>query len=160
MNITWTTSEPLEDRTRRPETITISLDPGDDPDGHIMGLLVRGRLEAFLTAYPRPGDPYTGCADDADARDLLLRFAFVAQMCASRLDGMQLEARDRWGMGWGTIASAVDGSRQTVKDQILRTRRSYIDAGYWYDAAGLHRGTPEEAYAATERAASQMEDGS
>ena len=54
-----------------------------------------------------------------------LSFAFVAKMCASRLEGMQLEARDRWGMSWGTIARAVEESRSTVKGQILNARARY-----------------------------------
>ena len=104
MDITYTLGEPLEDRTRRPQTITITLTPEDDPAGHIVGLLIRERLEAFLRCYPRPTEEYAGCADEHEARDLLLKFAFVAKMCASRLEAMQLEARDRWGMSWGTIA--------------------------------------------------------
>ena len=62
MNITYTIGEPLEFRTRRAATITIALTPDDDPDGHTVGLLVRGRLEAF-PPYPRPGDAYAGCSD-------------------------------------------------------------------------------------------------
>jgi hypothetical protein len=158
VNITWKLGGTPADSNRRAETITISLTPEDDPDGHIVGLLMRDRLEAFLAAYPRPADGFAGCRTQDEAYTRLTAFAFVANMCASRLDGMQLEARDRWGMGWGTIASAVDSSRQTVKDQILRIRRSYIDSGAWYGAAGLHRGTPAEAYEATGHAVGTNDD--
>lgn len=138
----------------RVRTITITIDPEDDPDGHINGLVSRERLEAFLRAYARPGD-YGAPEDAEDARLLLQRFAFVAAMCARRLEGMQLAARDQWGMGWGTIANARESSRSTVKYQITATREQYADQGAWYDAAGLHLGTPGDAVAALEDTARQ-----
>ena len=138
----------------RVRTITITLDPEDDPDGHINGLVSRERLEAFLRAYARPGD-YGAPGDAEDARLLLQRFAFVAAMCARRLEGMQLAARDQWGMGWGTIANARESSRSTVKYQITTAREHYAEQGAWYDEDGLHLGTAAGAMAALEAAARQ-----
>lgn len=150
MDITYTLGEPLEDRTRRAQTITITLDPSDDPDGHIMGLLVRERLDAFLRCYPRPGD-LGSPGDPDDAQILLQRFAFVTGMCSSRLDAMLVAARYQHHLGWGTIATAAELPRSTVRDHILATRDRYADDGIWYDPAGLRRGTPEEARRANDR---------
>jgi hypothetical protein len=131
-------------------TVTIRLAPADDPDGHILRLLTTGRLESFLRAYARPGD--LGAPEDAEeARELLLGFAFVAGMSEGRMDAMLLAARDQWDMSWGRIARACDAPRQTVKDAILRIRRQYAEQGAWYDADGLHRGTPGQAAAALAR---------
>lgn len=151
MNITWTPGEPLADGTgRRARTITITLDDADDPAGHIVGLLMRDRLEAFLRCYPRPGDLAYQAGPD-DAQDLLQRFAFVTGMCTSRLDAMLVAARYQRDLSWQTIATATELPRSTVRDHILATRDRYADDGVWYDTDGVHRGAPEEAHAANDR---------
>lgn len=133
-------------------SITITLDPEtDDPDGHIAGLILRGRLDAFLRAYARPGD-LGAPADPGDAYALLTAFGFVTAMCTNRLEAMQVAARDQWLMGWGTIAAALESSRSTVKSRIQATRRRFVDSGVWYDPAGIHAEDPDTARQAVKRA--------
>jgi hypothetical protein len=139
---------------KRVTSITIEVGPGDDPDGHISGLISRGRLEAFLRAYARPHD--LGAPEDkGEAYALLSGFAYVANMCTDRREAMQLAARDQWGMGWGTIAAAAERSRSTVKGQVQSARTRYAEVGDWWDAGGLHHGTPEQAAGAGLRARRQ-----
>jgi hypothetical protein len=107
---------------RSTETITVTLNlPDDDPNGHLRALLATGQLEALLRVCAQPTD--LGAPDDrGEALALLERFAEVTRTCADRLQAMQLAARDRWGMTWGTIATAVDLSRSTTKGQIEAAR--------------------------------------
>lgn len=150
MNITWQMDQGQGD-TARPARIVIDLAPEDDPDGHLTGLLLRGRLAAFLRAYARPGD--LGAPESAsDAYDLLSAFGYVTNMCNSRLEAMQLAARDQWCMGWGTIAAAVELARSTVKGRIQATRERFAERGVWYDLTGVHRADPVTALEATSAA--------
>lgn len=157
MKISWTTKRDNPGTESRVRQIVIDLNPADDPDGHLAGLLVRGRLEAFLRAYPQPGT-HGSPASAGDAYDLLSRFAFVAEMCQARLEGMQLAARDQWGMSWRTIAAAVEGKTTTVKRQILKQRGETAALGYWYDVDGLHTGTVYQAADAFDGAVRQDDD--
>jgi hypothetical protein len=124
---------------RAVSSITITLAPGDDPLGMIGGIILRDRLEAFLRVYATPGD-LGNPADAADAVRLLAAVSEVYAMTGTRLEAMQLAARDQWNMGWGSIATAMDRSRSTVKGQVQAIRRRYEDDGLWYDLDGLHCG--------------------
>jgi hypothetical protein len=146
VNITWQIT--TEGGYPRPALIAIELDPEDDPDGRVADLLVRGHLAAFLRLYARHDD--LGAADSAEeAYSLLTAFGAITAMCNSRLEAMQLAARDQWRMGWGRIAKAVVVARSTVKDRIQATRERYSEEGHWYDGGGFHTGSPEAARSAT-----------
>jgi hypothetical protein len=88
----------------------------------------------------------------AGTRDEVLQhlawFADIASPAVRQLGKMQLAARDQWGFGWGTIASAVGVPRSTVRGQIETARRYYATFGTWFDQDGEHKGTAEEAAAA------------
>jgi hypothetical protein len=103
--------------TEKIAQIIIDLKPEDDPCDGITELLAKGWLEAFLRAYPRPDD-LGKPADAAEALNLLTGVARLHNRCAERLDEMMLAARDQWGHGWGTIATAVNLPRSTVKGRI------------------------------------------
>jgi hypothetical protein len=147
MEISWKMTNPEQDgETMRLRSITIELDRDDDPDGHLVGLCVRGRLEAFLQTYPRPGDLGWGSGITVGtARSLLGGLSFVTGMCDGRLEAMMVAARDWMGMTWGEIASATDQDRSTVRRHIIRERDLMAGSGAWYDLAGLHTGDKEKA---------------
>jgi hypothetical protein len=50
-------------------------------------------------------------------------------------------------MSWGAITAATteDGSWETIRGRVLRAAERYADMGMWYDNAGCHIGTPDEA---------------
>ncbi len=80
------------------------------------------------------------------------RFARIVNGAAARLGELQLAARDQWGFGWGTIATAVGLSRSTVRGQIETARRDLAAKGTWFDQDGKHDGTPAEAASAPRQA--------
>jgi hypothetical protein len=133
---------------RRLTSITIHLAPAEDPDGHLVGLVQRERLAGALTAYARPLDYGTAGMSRAEFTVALARVAFVANMLDRRREGMELAARDMHRIGWGTIADAVEAPRSTVRDRITETREVYAEHGAWWDASGVHLGSPAEARAA------------
>lgn len=128
--------------------ITVHLAPEDDPELYLGQLIDTGLLWHFLRAYARPRD--LGAPGSAeDAYRLLEAFAYITDKCNSRLEAMQLAARDQWRMGWGRIATAVHLARSTVKGRIQAARDRYAQQGIWYDADGIHQGTPEAARSAS-----------
>jgi hypothetical protein len=142
MNITRQYSEDSE-----LTQITVHLAAGDDPELYLEQLVEAGLLGHFLRAYARPGD--LGAPDSAEnAYRLLEAFAYITDKCNSRLEAMQLAARDQWRMGWGRIATAVHLARSTVKGRIQAARDRHAQQGIWYDADGINRGTPEAARSA------------
>lgn len=157
MKINWTIDREDVHSEGHVSRIVIDLEPGDDPDQHIAGLLIRGRLEAFLRTYPKPVD-LGSPANAADALELLSGLSFVTGMCQARLEAMQLAARDQWQLGWGSIASAVESSRTTVKRQILKARGELAAKGGWYDPAGFHLGSVHESASAFDGALQRDED--
>jgi hypothetical protein len=134
-----------------PAQIIIDLAPEDDPDGLLAELGLSGQLEAFLRAYPRPGD-LGKPADPDEALDLLAKFARVHDGSAGRLEEMMLAARDQWRHGWGAIATAAGLPRSTVKGRIVTARERRAQIGQWYDARGFHLASPERARRAAEEA--------
>jgi hypothetical protein len=74
-------------------------------------------------------------------------------LCNSRLEHLEVAARDQWNLGWGTIASAEDRPRSTIRERIRAARRRYADQGAWFTAQGLQLGTSEQAYAAIQTGA-------
>jgi hypothetical protein len=151
MLIEWELGHELADKTRRPSKIEITLEPDDDPDGYIVGLLMQERLGDFLSCFANTRR--FPAADKLEAREVLMHFAYVASHCAGRLEMLQLAARYQFGLGWGTIANAVEGSRSTVRDQILAARERAADRGWWWDDGGLNHSDP-----ATARTAAKMMD--
>lgn len=143
MDIKWKLGHDLPDGSRRTSSIEISLDADDDPDGYIVGLLQYGRLEAFLKCFPFL-DRFPA-EDKLDAREMLMNFAYVANHCQGLLGTLQLAARDQFGLGWGAIASAVEGNRSTVRGQILAARDRAAERGYFWDPDGLHHTDPATA---------------
>lgn len=143
MKVTWQDETMTGGKPGR-KTITITVEPSDDPHGHINGLLLRERLEAFLVVFANASN-YPADATAEDIRDLLLRFGYVANATGPRLDGLLLAARDQFGLGWGTIANALDRPRTTVKERIVKLRREHAAMGAYYDADGLHLGDTKRA---------------
>lgn len=151
MDIKWNLGHDMPDGSRRTSSISITLEPEDDPDGYIVGLLMNDRLAAFLACFAHTSK--FPAEDALDAREVLMRFAYVHYHCRGRMEMLQLAARDQFGLGWGTIANAVEGSRSTVKGQILAARDRSAESGYFWDPAGLHHTDP-----ATARTAALMAD--
>lgn len=102
--------------------ITATVDPADEPLGDIGGMLLHDRLEAFLSVY---GDPSLNRAlelADNDMTGLLIRFAHVANMSATRLKDLMMRARDDYGLSWGQLSAYTELPRQTVKSRVERHR--------------------------------------
>jgi hypothetical protein len=146
MDVKYTLGHMLGNGERRASQIVITIDAGEDPDGHIVGLLMRDRLETFLRIYPRPME--FPAEDAAYARSMLGEFAFVAGICRNRMEMLLLAARDQYGLSWAVIADQAEMNRSTARDHVMATRKQFAEMGWWFDGAGAHQGTPEEASAA------------
>ncbi len=151
MDVQWKLGHDMPDGSRRTSEITITMEADEDPDGYIVGLLMNQRLGDFLKVFAQTGA--FPAEDELEALDVLMHFAYVAHHCQARLDMLQLAARDQFGLGWGTIATAVEGNRSTVRGQILAARNRAAESGYFWDQNGLHHTDP-----ATARTAALMTD--
>ncbi|WP_157408152.1 hypothetical protein [Actinomadura atramentaria] len=131
MDITWEDAPGGNDG----RVITITMSAGEDPLGILYGMVLKGRLESFLTVLAAP--QYADTADRAMVYHLLRDVASVHAALTRRREHLELLARDRDGQGWGSIATATEEARSTVRDRIIRLRREYA-------AMGISYGTPPE----------------
>jgi len=125
------------------QTITITIEPGDDPNAHLNGLVFPGhRLASFLQVYAGTGlEP----KDADDAWDSLVHFGYVANMTNSRINDLMWACRDTVGLSWRKISSATERPTSTIRRTIKEWRESLASRGYWRDASGIHRGEVAEA---------------
>jgi len=128
------------------QRIVIEIEPEDDPQGNLSGLVWRGRLEAWLRRY---GKPQQDPADADEAWDTLVRFAFAANMTEGRYDELLWTCRDTVGMSWGRMTLACDGlPKTTIRRRVAKIREQYANEHHmWRDRGGLHKGTAAEAAA-------------
>lgn len=146
MEITRVVNDPNGSGPGRPaQTITIVIEPGEDPLAHLNGLFVTGRLEAFLRVYS--GVNAAEPRDKEDAQTLLVRFGFVANMVTANLNDLLWASRDTIGLSWRTMATLTEQPPSTVRRWVDKWRTRSADSGYWRDANGLHKGTVADAKA-------------
>lgn len=116
-------------------TITIEIEPGDDPDGFINGLILRERLDAVLSLVGRGSD---AAETRGDVAHLLVRGRSVSERLDASIEGVMWVARDTLEMTWKEIADAAERPKGSVRSIVERVRRARADQGYWRDAEGLH----------------------
>lgn len=102
------------------QTITIEVEPGDDPTGYLNGLILNGTLEAFLTVYA--GADAASLAGDPDLWHLLVRFGKVANRSEAKLDQLMESAKSNAGYSWRQIESATEIPQATVRRRVQRNR--------------------------------------
>ena len=128
------------------QTITITLEPGDDEIGLLNGLVLRGRLESWLRAYGRPSDLGAPAGED-DRHLLVVRFGAVANMTESRWNDLLWAARDTWGWSWRRLAAAAELPVTTTRRRVVEARQGGAEAGWWRDRDGAHHGPIADALA-------------
>jgi len=125
------------------QTITIEIEPGDDPAQIINGLLVRGRLGALMRMLGQGHD--LAITDSGDLAELLTAGGYVAGRIAVAHELLMWAARDTWGASWRHIAARTEVPVSTVRRRVAAVRAERAEAGWWRDAEGLHRATPQRA---------------
>ncbi|MFI0487653.1 hypothetical protein [Actinomadura sp. 9N215] len=121
------------------QTITIEIEPGDDPYGLINGLVMSDKFIPWLTVYGNATYFSQNDVGEDEMYFVLARFGSVANRGTEKIGQLMVIARDQYGMSWGRIATALDKPRTTVKRHITNERRSLANAGIWYDANGEHK---------------------
>lgn len=107
------------------QTITIELADDDDPLGMIQGLVIKGRLEAFLRVIGHLGS----APDHDDLQETLVRFGYVANLTETALDGLIRVAHDDAGMSWRRLESALETPQATIRRRAERARNQTGPAG-------------------------------
>lgn len=131
---------PADTRPRR-WRLTVDVDAADDPAGHLWGLALADRFTSVLRLYGQGHD--VAPADAGDLWGLLVDGGRVTARMDAVMDALMWAARDTHGRSWGEIANATDQGRKSVRNAVERTRTAYAARGYWRDAHGLHKTTPE-----------------
>ena len=133
--------------------IVIEIEPEDDRHGDLAGLVIKGRLEAWLRLY---GDGYATPADKDQAYEWLVRFGFAANMTSGRYDELLWACRDTLGMSWRAIALGCELAPTTIRRRVAKIRDQYArEHGMWRDASGLQQGTVAEAIRRASTSANQ-----
>jgi hypothetical protein len=148
MKISRVVRNPKGNGPGRPtQIITIEIEAGDDPQGHINGLVAgtTDRLGAFLRVYA--GSPASEPTSVADAEQLLTHFGYVAGRTESGLNDLMWASRDTRGLSWRSMAGLVEIPATTIRRRVDRWRQHGADSGYWRDETGRVFGTPAEAKA-------------
>lgn len=143
MQVTHTVHEQDGEGIVTRQTITIEIEPGDDPSGLINGLVVRDRLRSFLRLYGQGADVQV--TSETDLRHLLLDVAFVAEVFDTRVAGLLWMARDTLGMSWRELERQTEIPAATIRRRVAEERARSTESGWWRDAAGIHRADPETA---------------
>ncbi|GLY82051.1 hypothetical protein Airi01_103180 [Actinoallomurus iriomotensis] len=124
------------------QTITIEIEPGDDPIGIINGLVLKNRLDAVLRLL---GNSFGSDLEDGELWDLMVSSGYFANLTESKVNDLMWAARDTHGMSWRKIARAFEMHQSTIRRRVAKLRREYAEQGIYRTASGVHRASKAKA---------------
>lgn len=127
------------------QTITIEIEPGDDPQGHIAGLIFHSRLESFLRGFGNPEQFASPTMTADDFRALLTTYGHVAAGVESVNDLLLAIGRDQHGLSWRVLEAETGIPQATIRRRVSAQRARMAERGRWINATGIQWTDPDNA---------------